>query len=104
MPKLPKIRICINLQFLKKNVGCGVDVLPADRQESFLQVDSTTLNVLRARHVQSIQNNKFAMPLQYLKENIKDEVDFLPSDKHLSLLQTDTIIVVCGQACQNCPK
>ena len=57
-----------------------------------------------ARHVQSIQNNKFAMPLQYLKENIKDEVDFLPSDKHLSLLQTDTIIVVCGQACQNCPK
>ena len=57
-----------------------------------------------ARHVQSIQNNKFAMPLQYLKENIKDEVDFLPSDKHLSLLQTDTIIVVCGQACQIAPN
>ena len=50
-----------------------------------------------ARHVQSIQNNTFAISLKYMKENVKDVVDFLPADKHQRFLQIDTIILgLCG--------
>ena len=45
-----------------------------------------------ARHVQSIQNNKFAISLQYPKENVKDEVDFLPADTQ-RFPESDTIIL-----------
>ena len=37
MPKLPKIT---SLHYLKKKVSDEVDFLHADKQESFLQVDS----------------------------------------------------------------
>ena len=39
-----------------------------------------SLWVCVARHVQSTQNNKFAISLQYLKENLKDEVNFFYSN------------------------
>ena len=41
------------------------DILPADKHESFLQVDSITL-VGVARHVQNTQNN-CTITLQHLK-------------------------------------
>ena len=60
-----------------------VELLPADKHKSFLQVFKSLLSlwVYLARQVQSNKNNQFAISLQYLKENQKDEVDFLPADK-----------------------
>ena len=46
------------------------------------------------KHVQSTQNNKFAISLQYLKKDVSDEVDFLHVDKHRGLLQIDTMILM----------
>ena len=43
----------------EKDLG-EVDFLPANKHESFLQVDSITLGLV-ARHAQSTQNNKFTM-------------------------------------------
>ena len=34
------------------------------------------------RHVQSTQNNKFAISLEYHKKEVKDEVDILHENKH----------------------
>ena len=53
-----------------------------------------------ARHIQSTQNNTFAISLQYLKKKVKDEVVFfLPADKCHRFLQIDTIVLgVCGHA------
>ena len=76
-------------------MGDEVDFLPADKQKTFLQVD-----VCKARHAQSTQNNKFSISFKYLKENVKHEVDFLPADKHEKFLQIDTIILgLCCPAC-----
>ena len=64
-----------------------------------------SLWVCIARHVQSTQNNKFAIYFQYLKENVKGEVDFLLADKPQRFLQIDTIALgVCSQACPDYPK
>ena len=41
MPKVPKLRSFISLQYLHKNMGDEVDVLPVDKHKSFLQDDST---------------------------------------------------------------
>ena len=64
-------------------------------KKTFLQVD-----VCKARHAESTQNNKFSISFKYLKENVKHEVDFLPADKHETFLQIDTIILgLCCPAC-----
>ena len=55
-----------------------------------------------ARHVQSTQNNKFAISLQYLKEKVNDEDDFLHTYKHKSFLQIGTMIF--DEGCQAFPK
>ena len=47
-----------------------------------------------ARHIQIIQNNKFAISLQYLKKEMNDEVEFLYSYKHENLPQTGTLILM----------
>ena len=85
-------------------MGDEVGFLPADKQESFPQIDSIILGV-RSHASQSTQNNNFTISLQYLKENVKDEVDFLPGDKCQRFPQNDTIIlVVCGQVYPNYPN
>ena len=53
-------------------MGDEVVFLPADKRESFLQVDSI---LIIARHAQSNQNNKFSISLQYLKKGVSNEVD-----------------------------
>ena len=47
-----------------------------------------------ARHVQIIQNDKFAISLQYLEKELSDEDDFLHAFKHKSLLQIDSMGIV----------
>ena len=42
----------------------------ADKHESLLQIDSIIL-IGMAKHFQSSQNSKFAMPFQYLKKEVK---------------------------------
>ena len=80
------------LQYLKENVKDEVDVLPAEKRQRFLQIDTIILGVCVARHVQITQSNKFAISLQYLKKEVSDEVDFLPADNHERFLQIDTMI------------
>ena len=82
-------------------MGDEIDLLPADKHKSFLQVDSITLGVYSQACPKSL-NNSFAISLQYLKENVMDEVHFLSAGKFQRFLQSDTIILgVCGQACPN---
>ena len=45
MLKVPKIEVCISLQYLQKSIEDEVDFLPADKHESFLQDDSIALDV-----------------------------------------------------------
>ena len=61
-----------------------VNFFPADKNKSFLQIDSITLglNYPRMSKVQKKKKNKFPISLQYPKENLKDEVELLPADKH----------------------
>ena len=69
------------LQYLKKEVSNEVDFLLADKHESFVQTDIMILMGM-VKHLQSSQNNKFAISLQYFKIEVRDGVDFLPADKH----------------------
>ena len=62
-------------------MGDEVNFLPADKDKSFLQDDSITLDV-HTQACPSTQNNRFTISLQYVKENVKDEVDLLPANKH----------------------
>ena len=71
----------------------GVDFLPADKQEIFLQVDSINLGV-RSQACPNDANKKLTTSLQYLKKKVSDEVDFLHVDKHESFLHSDTIILM----------
>ena len=90
--------------YFQKNIGDEVDLLPADKRGSFLQVDIIILSV-RSQVCPKCLNNNFAMSFQYLKKNVKDEVDFLPAVKHQRLLEIDTIILGDrGQTCQYLPK
>ena len=68
--------------------------------QSFLEADTIDL-VAMSMHVQSIQNNKFAISLQYLKKEGRHEVDFLHGDKQ-TFLQLDTINIV--EYCHSRPK
>ena len=45
MPKVPKIRSLHIFAISPEKLGDEVDVLPADKHERFLQVDSITLAV-----------------------------------------------------------
>ena len=74
-------KFATSLKYLKKEVSSEVNVLPADKHGSLLQIDTMTLMGL-LKHSQSSQNRKFAMPLQYLKNEVRDEVGFLHADKH----------------------
>ena len=71
-------------------MGDEVDFLPADKHESFLQVD-ISLWICIARHVEQ-KDNKFTIFLQYFKKKVKNKVDFLPADKRQKFIQSDTII------------
>ena len=53
-----------------------------------------SLCVFKARHPQSIQNNKFAISLQYLTKKVSDEVDFLHANKHEGFLQIKTMVLI----------
>ena len=68
--------------------------LHADKHQSFLQVDSSTLGIKVSykviltllmgiiKHSQSTQSNKFAISLQNRKNKVRDGVYFLHADKH----------------------
>ena len=66
-----------------KEVSDEVDFLYVDKHEGFLQINSMVLIDI-IKHLQSSQNNKFAMSLQYLKQEVRDEVDFLRVNKDQS--------------------
>ena len=61
-------KLAISLHYLKKDISDEVDFLHADKQESFLQIDTMILMGM-VKHSQSSQNSKFArsLSLQYLK-------------------------------------
>ena len=112
MPKVPKIRsLHILCNIFRKTWGMKlIFCLQINRYIFYKLIISVCLCI--AKHVQSTQNNKFAISLQYLKENVKDEVDFLLADKHQKFLQINTIFLgmsgqatiflgMCGQACPN---
>ena len=78
------------LQYLKK------DFLHADKHQSFLQVDFSTLVIKVSfkvilsllmgmiKHSQSTQSNMFVIILQYLKKEVRNGVHFVHADKHQS--------------------
>ena len=45
-----------------------------------------SFQVCVARHVQTTEDNKFAISLQYVKKEVSDAVDFLHTDKHETLV------------------
>ena len=46
------------------------------------------------RHVQIIQNYRFAISLQYLTKERSDEVDFLYAEEHEGFLQINTMVMI----------
>ena len=79
-----------------------VDFLPADKRQSFNQVDTIILGV--CGQAQIIQN-KFAVCLQYFKKEVSDAVDFMLADRDESFPQIDTMIFdEDGQAFSQFPK
>ena len=82
------------LQYLKKEVRDDVDFLHADKHQSFLQVDSSTLVIKVSykvilslligmiKYYQSTQINKFITSIQYLKKEVRNGVHFLQADKY----------------------
>ena len=57
----------ISLQCLKKEVNEEVDFLHADKDKSYIQIDTMVSDGM-VKHSQSSQNSKSAMSLQYLKK------------------------------------
>ena len=88
IPRYPKKKFSISLQYLEKEVNEEVDFLHAGKHENLLQLGTMILMEM-VKHFQSSQNRKFIMPVQYLKKEVRDEVDFLHADKHQSDLQVD---------------
>ena len=62
--------------------------MPADKDESFLQIDKTIF-YKDGKHSPNSQNTKFSMSWQYLVKEVREEVDFLYADKHQRFLQVD---------------
>ena len=88
MSKLPKITSLLFLcNILRKEDK--VDFLPADKHQSFLQVDFNNLDIKDSyrvilsllmcmiKHSQSTQSSKFAISLQYLKKEVRNRIHFL---------------------------
>ena len=77
------VKFAMSLQYLKKEVRDEVEFLDADKHQSFLQVDFSTLGIKVSykvmlsllmgmiKHSQSTQSNKFAISLQYLKKEVR---------------------------------
>ena len=76
MSKVPKIRSLYILTNFEKNAGDEVYFLPADKNESFLQVDSNIFAVCSWEYPK-FQNNKFA---NHCKISNKDEVEISIKD------------------------
>ena len=74
MSKVPKTTSTI-LQYLKENLKDEVDVLSADKRQSFFKL-ILSYQVCVVRYAQVIQNNKFAITSQYLKKGVNDKIDF----------------------------
>ena len=95
-PNSPKQQVCYFLQYLRREVNDEVVSLHADKHESFLQVDFSTLGIRVSnkvilslligmmKHSESTQSKKFAISLQYLKHEVRDGSHFLHADKHQS--------------------
>ena len=87
-------KLAMSLQYLKKEVRNEVDFLHADKHQSFLQLDFSTLgfqvsqkvilSLLLVKNSQSTQSNKFSISLQYLKKMFKNGVHFLHVDQNQS--------------------
>ena len=78
----------ISLQCLKKEVNEEADFLHADKDKSYIQIDTMVSDGM-VKHSQSSQNSKSAMSLQYLEKEVRDEVGFLHGNKHQNFLQVD---------------
>ena len=91
------------MQHPQKYVAGEVYFLPADKHESFPQVDSITLGV-RSLACPNTENGKFTISLEHVKQNVKDEVDFLPTDKRQRFPQTDAIILSVWPGMPKLPK
>ena len=81
----------ISLQYLKENMKDEAYLLPADKRQRFLQIDTIILGVCCQSHLKK-QSNNFGISFQYLKKEVGDEVNFLHAHKHESFLQIDTMI------------
>ena len=68
-------KFALYLQYLKENGKNEVVFLLANNRQRFLQIDTTTVGMVR--DAQSTQNNKFAIFLQYLKKKMGEEVDLI---------------------------
>ena len=73
-----------------KKFGDVVDFLPADKFESFLQVNSITLGV-HSQACPNYQKHQVWITSQYLKENVKDKAGFSLADKRQRFFQINTI-------------
>ena len=73
-----------------KKFGDVVDFLPADKFESFLQVNSITLGV-HSQACPNYQKHQVWITSQYLNKNVKDKADFSLADKRQRFLQINTI-------------
>ena len=83
-----KSKFVMFLQYFKKKVRDEVDFLHADKHETFLQVDFSTLDIKvfsnvvlsllmdMIKYSQSTQSNKFEISLEYLKKKLGMEFIF----------------------------
>ena len=82
LPKFPKSKLVMSLQYLKKEVRNEVDFLQADKHQSWLEVEFNTsgikvsYNVIllllmgMIKHPQSTQSNKFLIFLRISKKEL----------------------------------
>ena len=91
-------KFAISLDYLKENAKDEVDFLPADKCQSFLQIDTIIL-VVCGQSCPNYLSSNFAISLQYLKKEVSDEVDFLHTDKHECFLQI--AIMIFDGGCQS---
>ena len=67
---------------MKKEGRDKYDFLPEDKNQSFLQADSTVFN---GSSQVCPKFQKLQKSLQYLKKEGRDEADFLHTDKHKTM-------------------
>ena len=76
-----------------RNMRDKVNILPVDKHQSFLQVDSIIFDGA-ARHDLSIQSNNSTISFKYLQKKVNDQVYFLLADKYQCFVQVYTKIWV----------